>query len=843
MPQARHASLTCIPMSLQRELHLAAARIAIKENRLNAPHPAALVALSTTMPNVPVQVRIAVVTKKYWRTNGVRLTVGFLDTPPFPLRDKILLHMNAWAKTCNVQFTRTDDLSTAQVRISRGPGGYWSYVGTDILSIAQSQQTMNLEQFTMSTPDSEFYRVVRHEAGHTLGCPHEHMRQELVDKIDPQKAFAFFAETQGWSQQETTEQVLTSIEQSSILGTADPDPNSIMCYQIPGTITKSGEPILGGLNIDDKDYAFMANIYPRPDMPAPHQQNTAVTNTLLSSSGTSAEAQPATEVSSSLQGSTTSTSITPDDTVHVKLTNGTELTLGPSTVADVLERIFAKDAEPAPGGISSAPQWGVQPSTALPSTTSDDLDHANAPASPLHGQVLRATAVPASTAPLASLKSPRVAPGPLSVQGAPTDPIADANVIMTCAIVGHTILRLKSGRAVHYDIEPPAGLDADTAPDMVDYKKNLDAVNRINHALQAVGMGHGSSDSCTVGYTPYWSADGSGRIVGGTGDAALDQKLIYTPPLPTDVAGSTLYKLVKTVYSGPADQKGALPGPNLGYQGRGAYTGFIQGRSSGQTGAFSTYRQVIPPDELRWIPSVTVAGQLPIPAGNCLPNTGDVPPPPGSAYWGMIQSWSSEKSYAEAMNMYLQDQDARRGTAVTATPTTLFGYTHGLIQAIYDVLLWSDQHPGSNPGTPYEIAVGRETVKLASCFACSIFMEANNFPASATHLGRGESWSPLYPEAPKPGVSNPFNNARIKGKTAWEAYCLKILTAALPAVEPNLFHADAGKNAALHASFAQLKRQLTGMSPTGAANLILDALTVHCSENVRINETLTVGQR
>jgi hypothetical protein len=28
---------------------------------------------------------------------------------------------------------------------------------------------MNLDSFTTSTPDSEFYRVVRHETGHTLG--------------------------------------------------------------------------------------------------------------------------------------------------------------------------------------------------------------------------------------------------------------------------------------------------------------------------------------------------------------------------------------------------------------------------------------------------------------------------------------------------------------------------------------------------------------------------------------------------------------------------------------------------------------------------------------------------
>jgi hypothetical protein len=190
------------------------------------------------------------------------LTVSFLDNPPADLRARILSHMNAWAKSANVLFSESS--TQGQVRIARTEGdGYWSYVGTDILSIGLDQPTMNLEAFTMNTDDSEFYRVVRHETGHTLGCPHEHMRQELVDKIDPAKAIEFFGRTQGWTEQEVREQVLTPIEESSLIGTSHDDPNSIMCYQIPGDVTWDGEPIVGGLDIDDVDFQFMSKIYPR----------------------------------------------------------------------------------------------------------------------------------------------------------------------------------------------------------------------------------------------------------------------------------------------------------------------------------------------------------------------------------------------------------------------------------------------------------------------------------------------------------------------------------------------------------------------------------------------------
>ena len=123
---------------------------------------------------------------------------------------------------------------------------------------------MNLDSFSMQTPESEYHRVVRHETGHTLGCPHEHMRKELVKQIDVKKAIQYYQQTQGWDEQTVRLQVLTPIEESSLIGTAHTDPNSIMCYQIPGIITKSGQPIPGGLDIDKIDYDFMATIYPKP---------------------------------------------------------------------------------------------------------------------------------------------------------------------------------------------------------------------------------------------------------------------------------------------------------------------------------------------------------------------------------------------------------------------------------------------------------------------------------------------------------------------------------------------------------------------------------------------------
>jgi len=96
-----------------------------------------------------------------------------------------------------------------------------------------------------------------------MGFPHEHMRRELVDLIDPAKAVKYYGRTQGWDADMVRRQVLTPIEESSLLGTAHTDTQSIMCYQIPGTLTKNGQPIVGGSDIDATDYDFAGKIYPK----------------------------------------------------------------------------------------------------------------------------------------------------------------------------------------------------------------------------------------------------------------------------------------------------------------------------------------------------------------------------------------------------------------------------------------------------------------------------------------------------------------------------------------------------------------------------------------------------
>lgn len=70
----------------------------------------------------------------------------------------------------------------------------------------------------------------------------------------------------------------------------------------------------------------------------------------------------------------------------------------------------------------------------------------------------------------------------------------------------------------------------------------------------------------------------------------------------------------------------------------------------------------------------------------------------------------------------------------------LFASCHGMILAIYDYGYYPEKE-----GVCAELALGKDTRKAASCLPCSLFISANGFPASATHLGRGDNWNyPLH---------------------------------------------------------------------------------------------------
>ena len=329
--------IACTPMHLPHDLLIPSAKVARAENPRN--HPLAINAMKTLDPDFQItSEHIAVLTTKFWRIKGLKLTVSFLDTPPAALQAKILSHMNAWGDTADVAFVPT--AKDGQVRIARTIGdGHWSYLGTDILLADKAKPTMNLDGFTLDTPDSEYFRVVRHETGHTLGCPHEHMRADLIADIDREKAITYYMASQGWTRDQVIQQVLTPISEGSLWGTGKSDNQSIMCYQIPASLTIDGVTIPGGTDIDASDRAFIAQVYPKG--PGVATAPPAAASDTVGASPSAAPVAEAAPVAASTVVASSTAATRHHDCVEVDMAGGVRINVHPGASTDQIRRVVA----------------------------------------------------------------------------------------------------------------------------------------------------------------------------------------------------------------------------------------------------------------------------------------------------------------------------------------------------------------------------------------------------------------------------------------------------------------------------------------------------------------------
>lgn len=197
------------------------------------------------------------------------------------------------------------------------------------------------------------------------------------------------------------------------------------------------------------------------------------------------------------------------------------------------------------------------------------------------------------------------------------------------------------------------------------------------------------------------------------------------------------------------------------------------------------------------------------------------------------------------------------------------GYIHGMSSAINKCV------SSGSWCTPYELATGEVTTKMASCFACTTYMYASGFPPSSSHLGRGESWVPptshlVSGEKLNEEMPADYENSITQSLAArwhWDIYhylCLgssflyrtkevdyqeheqskvgSYLIEKTVGEYVNLKHTDSV--IALSAALDQLEQahaKRTADIGGAGANLFLDALTVHDSDWKRVGRTIRQG--
>jgi hypothetical protein len=199
--------------------------------------------------------------------------------------------------------------------------------------------------------------------------------------------------------------------------------------------------------------------------------------------------------------------------------------------------------------------------------------------------------------------------------------------------------------------------------------------------------------------------------------------------------------------------------------------------------------------------------------------------------WGMINNVSTQTICLEQGMRFFP-------VGVQPTPgTDIVGYTHGMIRCIYETVRMGD-------GTAFEMSIGTDTFKLASCLSCSSFMMANGVDASSSHLGAGESWVPYYTTESHNASYSPGDiNAALKHCNDKYAACMhgwmtngvKAMAAVANAGWVNEAHKPA-----LIKFHEHLDKNSTDKN-TVARDLYLDAMTYHKKDVLRLTSTLVYG--
>lgn len=184
--------------------------------------------------------QVEAVVRTALRWNTPRITVCFLDGTQEG-QSRVAGVAREWSQGTGVVFDfgaagsprLCDAQRPSDIRVSFGPGGYWSYVGTIAREIAPERPTLNLEGLSHPGDLTDYeHSVVLHEFGHALGFEHEH--QSPKSGCQEQFNWPYLYNSMGWDPEKVRFNMARFDQSSSMNGLESTafDRSSVMLYSL-----------------------------------------------------------------------------------------------------------------------------------------------------------------------------------------------------------------------------------------------------------------------------------------------------------------------------------------------------------------------------------------------------------------------------------------------------------------------------------------------------------------------------------------------------------------------------------------------------------------------------------
>ncbi|KAK7018748.1 hypothetical protein VNI00_018273 [Paramarasmius palmivorus] len=187
-----------------------------------------------------------------------------------------------WKQYANVNFDKTSDIDSSNIRISFVPGnGSWSAIGIDAESFYKEEKdkedptgkktkkvyttTMNLGWLADANPPSvEDASTILHEFGHALGMMHEHQSPARGERIHLKQleVYKYYRPLLNYDDKLVKSQVIDTYDLAVISNYSQLDLKSIMMYFMPGSLNEEGIDIPVNLTLSQLDQAFITLNYP-----------------------------------------------------------------------------------------------------------------------------------------------------------------------------------------------------------------------------------------------------------------------------------------------------------------------------------------------------------------------------------------------------------------------------------------------------------------------------------------------------------------------------------------------------------------------------------------------------